>query len=189
LTTAKEAFDLILSIGAGTGLLYLLRWFWWRVNAWSEIAAMISSFLVAVGFFTAGKAGHPLPPHLTLIVSVLITTVVWVAVTLLTDPTAPERLAAFYRLVRPAGPGWRPVREATGIAPSDDSLTLAMLGWMLGVAFVYAALFGAGSFFYGRTGPGWLWLAVFVGSGSALIRLVPRIWGTADSGLSSTGSG
>ena len=64
LDTAKESFDLILSIGAGTGLIYLLRWFWWRINAWSEIAAMVSSFLVAVGFFIARRPGHPVAPHL-----------------------------------------------------------------------------------------------------------------------------
>src|SRR6185436_13922171 len=78
LGTAKEAFDLILSIGAGTGLLYLLRWFWWRVSAWSEIAAMVSSFLVALGFFVARKNGLELASHVSLLVTVGVTTVVWV---------------------------------------------------------------------------------------------------------------
>jgi Na+/proline symporter len=177
LTTAKEAFDLILSIGAGTGLLYLLRWFWWRINAWSEVAAMASSFLVAVGFTLAGRAGHPLPTYVGLIVSVLITTVVWVATTLVTEPTERARLVAFYRLVRPAGPGWAKIRAEAGVGPSPDSLTLSMLGWVLGIAFVYAALFGTGSFLYGRTPQGLAWLAVFVASGVGLFRLMPRLWG------------
>jgi Na+/proline symporter len=184
LTTAKEAFDLILSIGAGTGLLYLLRWFWWRINAWSEIAAMISSFLVAVGFFLAGRAAQYVPSHIQLIASVAITTVVWALVTLMTRPTEPERLAAFYRLVRPSGPGWKPVRRATRLTPAGDSLPQALLGWVLGVAFVYAALFGTGSFLYGRTALAVMWLIVFLGSGLGLLRVVPRMWltGGGDSG-------
>ncbi len=182
LSTAKEAFDLILSIGAGTGLLYLLRWFWWRVNAWSEIAAMVSSFLVAIGFHIAGKAGFHLPSHLTLIVSVAITTVIWIATALLTPPTDPERLAGFYKLVRPGGPGWAPVQAATRLEPSTDSLTASFAGWICGVAFVYAALFGAGSLLYGRTTQGLVWLAIFVVSGLALLRLVPKLWGSSARG-------
>src|SRR5204862_3033189 len=81
LDTAKEAFDLILSVGAGTGLIYLLRWFWWRVSAWSEIAAMTSSFLVALGFFIAAKQGAHIPSHIALITTVAITTVVWIIAT------------------------------------------------------------------------------------------------------------
>ncbi|HWA15935.1 MAG TPA: sodium:solute symporter family protein [Gemmatimonadales bacterium] len=176
LSTAKEAFDLILSIGAGTGLIYLLRWFWWRVNAWSEIAAMVSSFLVAVGFTLAARSGHPVPGHIALIVTVITTTIVWVTTAFLTTPTSRERLVAFYRLVRPAGPGWGPVQAEAGVGPSPDSLPQALLGWVLGVLFVYAALFGAGSFIYGRTTHGLVWLAIFVASGTGLLRIVPRMW-------------
>jgi Na+/proline symporter len=101
LGTAKEAFELILSIGAGTGLLYLLRWFWWRVNAWSEIAAMVSSFLVALGFFVARKNGLELAAEVSLLVTVGVTTVVWIATTLLAPPTDAATLDRFYTLVRP----------------------------------------------------------------------------------------
>ena len=176
LDTAKASFDLILSVGAGTGLIYLLRWFWWRINAWSEVAAMVSSFLVAVGFFAAGKAGHAVPAHVSLVVTVVTTTVVWVTVTYLTRPTDRGALVAFYRLVRPAGPGWGPVRADAGVGPSPDSLPLALLGWVLGCVFVYSALFGAGSFLYGRTPQGLMWLVLFVGSGLGLVRLLPRLW-------------
>jgi hypothetical protein len=179
LTTAREAFDLILSIGAGTGLLYLLRWFWWRVNAWSEIAAMLSSFLVAVGFTLAARLGHAVPSHLALIASVAITTTVWVLTSLLTTPTERARLVDFYTLVRPAGPGWSEIRAATGLGPAADSLPQAFLGWVLGIAFIYAALFGVGTFLYGHLSQALLWLGVFVVSGVGLLRVVPRLWGDA----------
>ncbi len=180
LDTAKGAFDLILSIGAGTGLIYLLRWFWWRVNAWSEIAAMVSSFLVAVGFTIAARNGHGVPAHVSLIATVAITTVVWVITAFVTAPTARDRLVAFYRLVRPSGPGWGTVRAEAGVGPSPDSLPQALLGWVLGVGFVYAALFGTGSFLYGRTAQGLVWLTVFVVTGTGLVRLMPRIWGSTE---------
>ena len=176
LDTAKEAFDLILSIGAGTGLIYLLRWFWWRVNAWSEIAAMTSSFVMALAFFVAGKQGHHVPSHIALIATVATTTVVWVLAAFLAPGTDREALVRFCRLVRPAGPGWARLRAEAGVASSPDSLPMAMLGWMVGCLFVYSALFGTGSFLYGRTGPGLMWLTAFILSGATLLKLVPRMW-------------
>jgi SSS family solute:Na+ symporter len=176
LETAKESFDLLLSIGAGTGLIYLLRWFWWRINAWSEVAAMASSFLVAIAFFAAGKQGHAVPSHVSLAATVAVTTAVWISVTFLTRPTDRERLVSFYRLVRPAGPGWRTIRAEAGASPSPDSLPQCLLGWVLGCVFVYAALFGAGSALYGRTAHAAVWLLLFVASGAGLARLLPRLW-------------
>ncbi len=177
LDSARETFDLLLSIGAGTGLLYLLRWFWWRINAWSEIAAMASSFAISIGFFLARKSGVEIAPWASLVVTVLATTLVWVAVTLLTRPADEGALVRFYRLVRPAGPGWQPIAAKAG--PLDmppDPLSRSLLGWVLGCTFVYAALFGTGSFIYGKTGPGVLWAAVFVVSGVGLFRLLPKFW-------------
>ena len=176
LDSARQAFDLLLSVGAGTGLIYLLRWFWWRINAWSEIAAMISSFLVSAGFFIAAKNGHGVPSHVSLVATVITTTVVWVVATYLTRPTDAATLAAFYRRVRPAGPGWAPVRAATGLGPSPDSLSQALLGWVLGCAFVYAAMFGTGSILYGKWPQASMWIVVFVVSGASLARLLPRLW-------------
>jgi Na+/proline symporter len=181
LDTARESFDLILSVGAGTGLIYLLRWFWWRINAWSEVAAMASSFLVAVAFFVARKAGHPVAAHLALITTVAVTTVVWIVVTYLTRPVDRATLVAFYRLVRPAGPGWRRIRAEAGVGASPDSLPQALLGWMLGCVFVYAALFGTGSVLYGKTAQAGVWIALFVVSGVGLARLVPHLWATRES--------
>jgi solute:Na+ symporter, SSS family len=179
LDTAREAFQLMMSVGAGTGLIYLLRWFWWRVNAWCEVAAMTSSFLVAAGFFIAAKTGHGLPAHVSLLITVATTTVVWVTTAYLTQPTDRAKLVAFYTLVRPAGPGWASVRAEAGVAASPDSLAQSLLGWVLGCVFVYAALFGSGSFLYGRTGPGLLWLAAFVVSGVWLLRLMRAVWAGA----------
>jgi SSS family solute:Na+ symporter len=172
LRTAKEAFDLILSIGAGTGLLYLLRWFWWRVSAWSEIAAMISSFLVAVSFFVARKNGAQIADHISLIATVATTTVVWVSVTFLGPQTSRDTLVKFFRLVRPAGPGWNAVRAEAGVATSPDSPAQALIGWVLGCVFVYSALFGTGSWLYGRMPQFYAWLALFVVSGVGMWRVL-----------------
>jgi Na+/proline symporter len=175
LETAKDSFDLMLSIGAGTGLIYLLRWFWWRINAWSEIAAMISSFSIAIGLFVARKCGAPLSTHITLAISVAATTAVWVIVTFATRPTNRETLVKFYRLIRPFGPGWKDIRKETGLGPSPDSLSHAVLGWVFGCALVYAALFGAGSYLYGNITLGTVFLAVFLASAAGLAWLLTRI--------------
>ena len=179
LDSARQAFELLLSVGAGTGLLYLLRWFWWRVNAWSEIAAMVSSFALAVVFAVLNKIGHPVDGSIALIVSVAITTTVWVTTALVTEPTERARLVAFYKLVRPAGPGWKDVQAEAGVGPSPDSLPQALLGWTLGIAFIYSALFGTGSYLYGRTSQALLFLAVFTVSGLWLLQLVPKLWGSS----------
>jgi solute:Na+ symporter, SSS family len=181
LRTAKEAFDLILSIGAGTGLLYLLRWFWWRVSAWSEIAAMSSSFLVAVGFFIARKNGAQIPDHVSLIAAVATTTVVWMIVTVLGPRTGRDTLVSFYRLVRPAGPGWNPVRAEAGVTASPDSPAQALAGWAFGCLFVYSALFGTGSLLYGRMPQFYAWLALSVVSGVGTWRVL-RASGTSTEG-------
>lgn len=179
LDTAQQSFQLLLSIGAGTGLLYLLRWFWWRVNAWCEIAAMVSSFLVSVGFFAAGKMGYALPAHVPLLATVGITTVVWLATAYLAPATDRGTLLGFYRQVRPAGPGWDDIRREADLPASPDSLPQAFLAWMLGCMMVYGALFGTGSFLYGHTGTGVFWMAVFAISGAWLLKLVPKLWSGA----------
>jgi Na+/proline symporter len=175
LETASESFQLLLSIGAGTGLLYLLRWFWWRVNAWSEVSAMAASFVVALGLFIARRNGLEMDAHVALIITVAVTTLVWVLTTLLTQPADRSRLVEFYRLVRPSGPGWKPIQAEAGVAPSPDSMANSLVGWVLGCLFVYAALFGAGSYIYGRTGQALMWSAAFVVSGAGLWRLLPRM--------------
>ncbi|MGA7571583.1 MAG: sodium:solute symporter family protein [Candidatus Aquilonibacter sp.] len=172
LDTAKDAFTLLISIGAGTGLIYLLRWFWSRINAWSEISAMCVSFVVSLGFFFAGKLGHGASSTTVLLVTVSVTTVVWLLVTFLTPADDPQTLARFYAKVRPAGPGWRKVREAGGLPPSPDSPAQALGSWVLGLASIYGVLFATGAFVYGRPGPGVVWLIVALLSAIGLVRLV-----------------
>lgn len=172
LDNARETFDLLLSVGAGTGLLYLLRWFWWRINAWSEIAAMAASFLLAMGFFLARKMGIALPVHGTLLASVGITTAVWIGVTLRTRPTDRETLERFYRLTRPGGPGWRPIRAAADLPAPLDRFGHAVAGWTAGVLAVYAALFATGSFLYGRTGTGTALALLAVAAGAVVVKVL-----------------
>ncbi|HYP17999.1 MAG TPA: sodium:solute symporter family protein, partial [Opitutus sp.] len=156
LESAKLTFDLMLSIGAGTGLLYLLRWFWWRVNAWSEIAAMLGSFLLALGFYVAQRRGLAWPAHYTLLASIALTTALWIAVAYLTPATNPATLRRFYELIRPAGPGWRIVREQTGLPASSDNLPAGLLRVALGATAIWSALFATGSFLYGHSARGLL---------------------------------
>jgi solute:Na+ symporter, SSS family len=174
LDSAKESFDLMLSVGAGTGLIYLLRWFWWRINAWSEIAAMSSSFLAATAFFVLRKTGTAVPTHISLLGTIALTTAVWMTVTFLTKPADRETLINFFRIVRPAGPGWKPVRAAAGVGPSPDSLAHSVLGWFTGCLFVYSGLFGTGSFLTGKNGMGIVWIVLFALSGWGLSKTLRR---------------
>ena len=176
LDNAKQSFELILSIGAGTGLIYLLRWFWWRINAWCEVAAMASSFVVALGFFIANKRGAEIPAHVALLVTIAVTTAVWLTTALLTPQTDRSTLLAFYRKVRPAGPGWRSIRAEAGVGASPDSLPQAFLAWTCGIFMVYGALFGTGSLLYGRAGTGIFWIVVGLLGTAGLLRLWPRLW-------------
>ncbi|MGH9387505.1 MAG: sodium:solute symporter family protein [Vicinamibacterales bacterium] len=176
LESARQSFELLLSVGAGSGLLYLLRWYWWRINAWSEIAAMSVSFLVATSFFIAQQAGVVIAPTTALLTIVAVTTLAWVGTTLATSPENMGTLVRFYRLVRPAGPGWGPIQRLAGAGESPDSITHALAGWVFGCAFVYAALFGAGSALYGLTAQATVWAVVFAGSGYGLTRVLGRLW-------------
>ena len=192
LTNALQAFQILLQIGAGTGLVFILRWFWWRINAWSEISAMVLSFAVAIWLTGGlGPLAWPVPDWTAsgqLVAGVLITTVGWLVVTLLTPPAARETLVAFHRKIRPLGPGWGPVVQARlaagdtaadGTAGPDDepgeSLSAAALAWFLGCLAVYSALFGTGYVLYGRVGIGVGLLAVAAGGAVGILRLLPRV--------------
>jgi len=160
LESARQAFMIILQIGAGTGLLFLLRWFWWRINPWSELTAMIVSLLVAVyfQFVHVWLLGCPaMPDHWALVIGVGITTAAWLLVTLLTPPSETKTLRAFYRLIQPGGPGWeRVVAEAKA---DNDPIDAGQGGWTVPLGLlcmtvacvaVYGALFATGLFIYGQ---------------------------------------
>jgi len=176
LENALQAFQILLQIGAGTGLLFILRWFWWRINAWSEIAAMTISFVIAISFFVQHKLageGATLAPWQELLVGVAVTTVGWVIVTFLTRPTATSTLTSFYRLTRPGGPGWhRIVKKAAVLGESIDAggvwfVPRGVACMVAGSLAVYSSLFATGYWLYGRRG-----LAVMLGGVAVLFTLV-----------------
>ena len=180
LDTAKDVFDVILQVGAGTGLLYLVRWFWWRVNAWCEIVAMVSSFLVSIGLLVLKTQGVVFSTHIALVVTVAITTVCWVATAYLGPETDRGVLVNFYRAVHPAGPGWDPVRKLAGDVPQSvadrDNIPLALLGWVAGCTAIWSALFAEGSYLYGRMPQAILLTVVFIASSLVLMFVVKRTW-------------
>jgi SSS family solute:Na+ symporter len=175
LENAMQAFQILLQIGAGTGLIFLLRWFWWRINAWSEISAMIVSFAIACWFqFLHTRVGLPaVDPSAQLLIGVAITTGVWLTVTFMTPADDSATLQAFYDKIRPFPRGWRAAVNTDRTAPG--SAGAAFLAWGLGLMTVYAALFGTGMALYGRAPEA---VAFFVASGVAgygLFRTLPRI--------------
>ncbi len=176
LENALQAFQILLQVGAGTGLIFLLRWFWWRVNAWSEITAITVSFLVAVYFqFVHEALGFvPLDPSLTLVIGVAITTLTWIGVTFTTPPTDRATLQSFYDLIHPMGRGWEAVVE-TDPSARKGGLSAGLLCWFLGCVVVYSALFGTGYFLYGNllaAAASFLILALAAGS---LFKVFPRV--------------
>jgi Na+/proline symporter len=176
LDTARDSFNLLLSVGAGTGLLYLLRWFWWRINAWSEIAAMISSFVLAAVLFIAGRLGWSVAADWTLIATVIVTTAVWLVATYVTPQTDRRVLQQFYRTVRPAGPGWEPIRREVGGGAPSGELLRDFSGMVTGCVLVYTALFGSGHLLLGNSTLGWTFMIGFVVSCVVLWRIVARTW-------------
>jgi Na+/proline symporter len=181
LETAKDNFDIILQIGAGTGLLYLLRWFWWRITAWCEVAAMVSSFGFSVVLLVLRKQAHlQLSTHHALLLTVAVTTLSWLLVAYFGPQTDRGVLVKFWEKVRPFGPGWKPIRAAAGVAPEPagghENVPLALLGWTTGWVAIWGALFVIGSFLYGRmVQAGVLSLVVLV-SGFVLLRVVSTLW-------------
>jgi Na+/proline symporter len=174
LENAMQAFQLLLQIGAGTGSIFLLRWFWWRVNAWSELSGMVISFCIALYFtFVHEALGFaPLHPSLALLLGVAITTVGWLTVTMLTPPDDTATLQAFYDKVRPFPRGWRAAVQ-TGAASS--SAAAAMAGWFLGCLAVYSALLGTGYLLYGNTALAIVFLTVAALAGAGIFRVLPKV--------------
>jgi hypothetical protein len=179
LQTAQESFNLILQVGAGTGLIYLLRWFWWRVTAWCEIVAMVASFGISVVFLFVRRSGVALGSDRELVLTVVFVTICWLITAFVGPQTDRETLIAFYRKTHPSGPGWKRVAEWAGTAveiAGADNIPLSITGWVAGVSLIWSSLFTVGNFLYGRTGYGWGLLAVAVASAALLISVVKRLW-------------
>ncbi|HEU5163525.1 MAG TPA: hypothetical protein VFV54_10295, partial [Thermoanaerobaculia bacterium] len=186
LSSVEQAWRFLIGLGAGTGLVYILRWYWWRINAWSEIAAMIASFVVftwlggALGLVLSKMGLVAAPNALTpgfirdaganadamvLLVTVVSTTAVWVIATFVTKPEPAAVLDAFYSRVRPGGPGWRVVSNRLGFgAEKMTGGRLAWVNWLAGVIAVYATLFGIGKIIFGEIGVGLALLGLAVAS-------------------------
>ncbi len=152
------AWAFIIECGAGLGLVLILRWYWWRINAWSEIAAMIAPF---AGFMLARFVlGVVFPESLFFIVA--FTTAIWLTATFISKPTDQNTLAAFYRRVYPGGPGWKLIRRAAGIADDGPSLLGLAANWLIGILLVYLSLFAIGNIVFGEYGEGLVLSAVAV---------------------------
>jgi Na+/proline symporter len=164
LKDATQAFKLLLLLGAGTGLIYILRWFWWRINATTEIVAMIASLIIA-GSFTF--IDHGMEAWQTIIIGALLTTIIWIAATYMTPPTDDKTLRNFYEKIKPGGPGWQAVLdkaadENVDLKPVRDKLPLQLLCVLIGCISVYSFLFATGNILYSNLGLGFGLLALSI---------------------------
>ncbi|MDA0379562.1 MAG: Na+:solute symporter [Bacteroidetes bacterium] len=175
LENALQVFNIILQIGAGTGLIFILRWFWWRINAEAELTAMIVSFIVAMVFtFTDGMG---MPGWGQLLAGVLITTCCWVAAAYLFPSTDTETLQSFYRKIRPGGKGWTHIAASVGSDASEDGSDFpqAVLGMVFGAGMIYGTLFTTGYVLYGQTTPALITGVLALGCAVGLRRVWPNI--------------
>jgi len=166
LTSAGQAFTLLLMIGAGTGLIYILRWFWWRINAYTEIVAMISSIIIA-GYFNFGESS--LEGWQKIVIGALLTTIVWVVATYFTPPDDEETLRNFVKKVNPGGPGW--VKYSDDISDKPWPVPKGILSMVLGCVAVYGFLLGVGQLIYGQTSSGLLICGLGAASSYGLLKL------------------
>ncbi len=182
MSSAQQAFQILLSIGAGTGLLYLARWFWWRVSAWCEVVAMVMSLVTAVGVPLA-------MPHAdfatTTIIQVALTTLSWLITAYVGPQTDRATLIAFCQKVKPAGPGWTDIRAEAGISDAEISqenrIGSAFVGWISGCALIWGSLFAIGNFLYAAGDPkrltmAWVLTAVTLVSGYVLLKTTQQLW-------------
>jgi Na+/proline symporter len=166
LKSVEQGWKLLIGLGAGTGLVFILRWYWWRINAWSEISAMAASFLTSIvlQLFHVDSGNTSTPDYaIAMLTTVGITSVVWLTVTLLTPPESAETLDRFYRRVRPGGAGWRHVAQRLGFG--NDPIpggVLSWVNWAAGVIAVYSSVFGVGALVTGSRGAGLGYFAVAI---------------------------
>jgi Na+/proline symporter len=176
LDSVKGAWEFLLALGSGTGLVLILRWYWWRVNAWSEISAMIVSAVVSLSAHPFIVARYPAPDDprvvaVTMLVTIITTTIIWVGITYLTGPEPDATLDAFYLRVRPGGPGWAHVSKRLGFGREQTpGGALAWTNWLAGIIAVYSTLFGIGKLIFGEYGTAVILLVVAAGAFSWIAR-------------------
>jgi len=162
------AWKFLIAIGAGTGLVFILRWFWWRINAWSEISAMASALIVSLGLqyvfqsvYNVNMDDPKIFAYMVLITT-SITTIIWLIVTFLTKPEPEEKLISFYRRVRPSAMLWKPIAEkVTDVVPQKDGM-FNLLDWIAGCVLIYMTLFGVGHILFGNWILGLVFLVVAI---------------------------
>jgi hypothetical protein len=162
LDSIAGAWKLLLVTGAGTGGVLLLRWYWWRINAWSEVSSMIAAFAVSFTLQLGFKLDSDKPVDFAwlMIITVVITTGVWLAATFLTAPEPNEVLVSFYRRTRPSAAGWGPIAAvAPDVKPSRDG-PASLADWAAGCMLIYGVLFGTGKLLLHETAPGLALLAM-----------------------------
>jgi len=162
------AWKLLIVTGAGTGTVLILRWYWWRINAWSEVSAMAAAFVVSVTLQTAFHldSDDPVQFAYLILITVAITTVVWLAVTFATAPESDATLLGFYRKVRPSPAGWRPIQRLAPGVPVSHDLGWNLADWLSGCALVYGALFGIGKIILNDPATGAFFLAIAAAAGA-----------------------
>ena len=165
------AWKFLIALNAGIGLVQILRWYWWRINAWSEIAAMVTSAVVSTIVFTLPQTKDNFAYQMLIIVPT--STLIWFVTTLVTAPVSEERLIAFYQRVRPNGGWWGRIPSLANPQPIAESGTPALFNWVLGSAFVYCALFGFGKLLLGFYGTGALFLLIALITGGLIYRGLP----------------
>jgi len=186
---AMDVFNLLLSFGAGTGLIFILRWFWWRINAWSEITAMFASGILSILIATTSLKGFLFDTETGLFPDwgelpfiMIVTTVIWLTATFVTQPESKEVLQSFYKKIQPGGPGWsKVVREAENdnvkIVNTDEKWNVpsGITAMLLGVILVYSIMFATGYWIYGRTTLALILTGVALVSGLLLIKAWNRM--------------
>ena len=165
------AWKFLIALNAGIGLVQILRWYWWRINAWSEIAAMVTSAVVSTIVFILPQTKDNFAYQMLIIVPA--STLVWLVTTLITAPVSQEQLIAFYQRVRPNGGWWGRIPSLANVQPIAESRTPGLLNWVLGSAFVYCTLFGIGKLLLGFYGAGVLFLLIALITGGLVYRGLP----------------
>lgn len=185
MNSIEAAWKLLMATGAGTGTVLLLRWYWWRINAWSEVSAMVVAAATSLYLQLAGPKWNGDDPRqfaLLMIATVAVTTVGWIVVTLLTAPEPQEKLIHFYRSVRPAGPGWNSVAELAGkVERPSEGLVVQFVNWLLGCVLIYACLFGIGNLVFKQWLSGGAWLVTAVIAAAVISHNLSRAdWSQGD---------